>query len=159
MNHGIHYVSILIERLSSSPIAYSQIVAQQRSMSKFTIIVNQLVAFFNQCFSVFFHRMRPSNVYCRRPSCLNLGTTQVIKPQSISDPVSNTHQISIWSPSTLLYHDWLLIRSRTPIRSRFGHRPRHYTAIDFSSGLAHTSEAKSSVISKMSLSQYYMFRV
>ena len=55
-------------------------------------------------FSVFFHWMRPSNVYCWRSSCLDLGTTRVIIPQLISDPVSNTHQISIWSPPTLLHH-------------------------------------------------------
>ena len=93
-----------VERLSFSPTAYSEIVAQQRSMSKCTIIVSQLVAFFSIFFSVFFHWMRPSNVYFWRSSCLDLGTTQVIIPQLISDPVSNTHQISIWSPPTLLHH-------------------------------------------------------
>ena len=72
------------------------------------------VAFLFNVFSVFFQWMRSSNVYCWRSSCLDLGTTQVIIPQIISDPVSNTHQISIWSPPTLLYHTWLLIRSRTP---------------------------------------------
>ena len=63
------------------------------------------------------------------------------------------HLVSIWSPPTLLYHNWLLIRSRTPIRSRFRHRPRYYTIIDLWFGLAHPSDAKSSVISQMSLLQ------
>ena len=115
-----------------------------------------LSPFLSNVFSVFFHWMRPSNVYCWRSSCLDLGTAQAIIPHLISDPVSNTHQISIWSPPRLLYHYWLLIRSRTPIRSRFGHRPGYYTTIDFWFGLAHPSDAKSSVISQMSLSQYYM---
>ena len=66
------------------------------------------------------------------------------------------HLVSIWAPPRLLYHNWYLIRSRTPIRSRFGHHPRYYTTIDFWSGLAHPSDAKSSVISQMSLSQYHM---
>ena len=69
------------------------------------------------------------------------------------------HQISIWSTLTQLYHDWLLIRSRQPIRSRFGHRPRYYITIDFWSGLDNPSDAKSSIISQTSLSQYYMFGV
>ena len=158
MNHGIQY-GPFVERLSFSPTAYSQIVAQQRSMPKCTIIGNQLVAFLSHVFSVFFHWMRPSKVYCWRSSCLDLGTTRVIIPQLFSDPVSNTHQISIWSPPTLLYKNWPLIRSRTPIRSRLGHRPRYYTTIDIWSGLAHPSDAKSSVTSQMSLSQYYMFGV
>ena len=59
------------------------------------------VAFLFNVFSVFFQWMRSSNVYCWRSSCLDLGTTQVIIPQLISDPVSNTHQISIWSPPTM----------------------------------------------------------
>ena len=100
MNHGIQY-GPFVERLSFSPTAYSQIVAQQRSMPKCTIICNQLVAFLSHVFSVFFHWMRPSSVYCWRSSCLDLSSTQVIIPQLISDPVSNTHQISIWSPPTL----------------------------------------------------------
>ena len=54
-------------------------------------------------FSAFFHCMRPSNVYCWRSSCLDLGTAQVVLPQLISDPVSNTDHISIWSPPTPLY--------------------------------------------------------
>ena len=51
-----------VERLSLSPTAYSQIVAQQKSMPKSTIIVSQVVAFYIQCFSVFFQWMRPPNV-------------------------------------------------------------------------------------------------
>ena len=50
------------------------------------------------------------------------------------------HLVSIWEPPRLLYHNWFLIRSRTPIRSRFGHRPPYYTTIDFWSGLAHPSD-------------------
>ena len=41
----------------------------------------------------------------------------------------------------------------------FGHRPGYYTTIDFWFGLERPSDAKSSVISQMSLSQYYMFGV
>ena len=83
----------IVERLSLSPTAYSQIVAQQRSMPKCTIIVSQLVAFLSNVFSVFFHWMRPSNVYCWRSSCLDLVTAQGIIPQSASDSVSNNHQM------------------------------------------------------------------
>ena len=44
------------ERLFWSPIANSQILAQQRPTSKCTIIVSQLVVFFIPClfFSIFF---------------------------------------------------------------------------------------------------------
>ena len=97
-----------VERLSLSPTAYSQIVAQQRPMPKCTITVSQLVAFFlSNVFSAFFHWMRPSKLLA-------------------------------------------------VILSRFGHRPGYYTTIDFWFGLAHPSDAKSSVISQMSLSQYHM---
>ena len=50
------------------------------------------------------------------------------------------HLVSIWAPPRLLYHKWLLIRSWQPIRSRFGQRPRNYTAINFWSGLANPSD-------------------
>ena len=69
------------------------------------------------------------------------------------------HLVSIWAPPGLLCHNWFLIRSRTPIMSRFGHRPGYYTTMDFWSRLGYPSEAKCSVISQMSLSQYYMFGV
>ena len=45
------------------------------------------------------------------------------------------------------------------ILSRFGHRPGYYTTSDFWFGLEHPSDAKNSVISQISLSQYYMFGV
>ena len=105
-----------VERLSLSPTAYSQIVAQQRSMPKCTIIVSQLAVFYPMFFQYFFVGCDPQNVYCRQSSCLDLGTAQGMISQLTSDPVSTTHQILIWSPPTLLYRNWLLIRSRTPIR-------------------------------------------
>ena len=43
------------------------------------------------------------------------------------------------------------------ILSRYGHRPGYFATIDFLFGLEHPSDAKSSVISQMSLSQYYMY--
>ena len=82
-----------VEPLSLSPTAYSQIVAQQRSMPKCRIIVSQLVAFLSNVFSVFFHWMRSCNVHCWRSSCLDLVTAHAIIPQLISDPVSHTHQV------------------------------------------------------------------
>ena len=82
-----------VERLSLSPTAYSQIVAQQRAMPKCTIIVSQHVAFLSNVFSVLFHWMRPCNVHCWRSSCLDLVTAHAIIPQLISDPVSHTHQV------------------------------------------------------------------
>ena len=104
-------------------------------------------------FQYFFVGRDPQKVYCRQSSYLDLGTARVIIP------VSTTHQISIWSTPTQLYHNWLLIWSRQPIRSRFGHRTRYYITIDFWSGLDNPSDAKSCIISQTSLSQYYMFGV
>ena len=82
-----------VERSSLSPTAYSQIVAQQKSMPKCTIIVSQLAVFYPMFFQYFFHWMRPSNVYCWRSSCLDLVTAPAIIPQVTSDSVSNTHQM------------------------------------------------------------------
>ena len=83
-----------VERLFLSPAAHSQIVVQQSPMPKCAIIVSQLVAFFTQCFffNIFF-------IGC--------------DPQMYT---AGGHLVLIWSPPRLLYHTWLLIRSRTPIR-------------------------------------------
>ena len=95
------------------PLHTPRLFAQQRSKPKCTIIVSQLVAFYPMFFQYFF--------VGRDPQMYTVGS----------------HHVSIWAPSRLLYHNWLPIRSRQPIRSRFGHRPRYYTTLDFWSGLAH----------------------
>ena len=158
MNHGIHYVSIcwtfvFVSHCMLPDRCTAEVNAQMRDHCQSTC------RFVSNVFSVFFHWMRPSDVYCWRSSCLDLGTARVIIPQLTSDPVSTTHQISIWSTPTQIYHNWLLIRPRQLIRSRFSQRPRYYTTIDFWSGLAHPSDAKSSGISQMFLSQYDKFGV
>ena len=118
------------------PLHTPRSFAQQRSMPKCTIIVSQLVAFYPIFFQYFFSLDATLK-------CITVGG----------------HQISFWSTPTQLYHNWLLIRSRQPIRSRFGHRTRYYITIDFWSGLDNPSDAKSYIISQTSLSQYYMFGV
>ena len=108
-----YIMCLIVERLSLFHTAYSQVVAQHRSMPKSTIIVSQLVAFLSNVFSVFFHWMRPCNVHCWRSSCLDLVTAHAIIPQLTSDPILNTHQISSWSPPTLLYHNWYQVSAPT----------------------------------------------
>ena len=104
MNHGIHHVSIcwtfvFVSHCILPDRCRAEVNAQMHDHCRSTCrLIHPMF------FSVFFHWMRPSNVYCWRSSCLDLGTTRVIIPQLISDPVSNTHQISIWSPPTLLHH-------------------------------------------------------
>ena len=71
-----------VERLSLSPTAYSQIVAEQRSTPKCTIIVGQLVALFIQCFFQYFF------IGCD-PQMYTVGG----------------HLVSIWAPPGLLYHN------------------------------------------------------
>ena len=101
---------------SLSPTAYSQIVCTAEVNAQMHDHCQSTCRFISNVFSVFFRWTRPSNVYCRQSSCLDLGTAQGMISQLTSDPVSTTHQILIWSPPTLLYRNWLLIRSRTPIR-------------------------------------------
>ena len=47
------------------------------------------------------------------PSDLDLVTAHAIIPQLTSDPILNTHQISSWSPPTLLYHNWYQVSAPT----------------------------------------------
>ena len=144
MNRGIHYASVWWTFVFVSHcILPDRLHSRGQCPNARSLSVNS--SFFIQCFSVIFRWMRPSKC--------------ILSAVILSHPVSTTHQISIWSPPTLLYHNWLLMRSRTPIRSRFDHRPRYYITIDFWSGLAHPSDAKSNIISQMSFSQYYMFGV
>ena len=109
------------------PLHTPRSFAQQRSMPKCTIIVSQLVVFYPMFFSNFSLdatlKMYTDGSHLvssglDNPSDLDLITAHAIIPQLTSDPVSNTHEIPIWSPPTLLYHNRLLIRSRTPIRGQ-----------------------------------------
>ena len=151
-----HTLCVHLLNVSFSPTAYSEIVAQQRSMPKCTIIVSQLVSFLSNFFfsifsldatlkcillSVILSRFGHHPGYyttidfwsgLAHASDLDLVTAYATIPQLTSDPVSHTHQI---------------------------YCPCYYATIDFWSSLAHPSDAKSSVISQMSLSQYYMFSV
>ena len=91
----------IVERLSLSPTAYSQIVCTADVNAQMHDHCQSTCRFLSSVFSVFFRWTRPSNVYCRQSSCLDLDTVRVVVPQLTSDPVSTTHQISIWSPPTL----------------------------------------------------------
>ena len=73
-----------------------------------------LSPFFPMFFQYFFIGCdRPWNVHCWRSSCLDLVTAHAIIPQLTSDPILNTHQISSWSPPTLLYHNWYQVSAPT----------------------------------------------
>ena len=104
MNYGINYVSICRTLVFVSHRILPDHCTAEANAQTHDHCQSTCRPFLSNVFAVFFHWMRPSNVYCWRSSCLDLGTTRVIIPQLISDPVSNTHQISIWSPPTLLHH-------------------------------------------------------
>ena len=93
MNYGINYVSICRTLVFVSHRILPDHCTAEANAQTHDHCQSTCRPFLSNVFAVFFHWMRPSNVYCWRSSCLDLVTAQAIIPQLTSDSVSHTHQM------------------------------------------------------------------